>query len=94
MEKSFNQILKSQFKDKNLSEISRELGIPRSVLQDWVHENREPSLKNIKHIKKIADYCGISLEELLTGRATFKNISDITFEDEDRKYQIIINRLK
>lgn len=94
MGKVFNKIIGEKLKDQNLSEISRKLGIPRSVLQDWIHEGREPSLKNIEYIKKIADFCDLSLEELLTGEMSSKNISTIVFEDENRKYKISINRIK
>lgn len=94
MEKSFNKVISEKLRDKNLADVSRKLGIPRSVLQDWVHEGREPSLKNIKYLRKLADYCDISLEELLTGEKISKNISTVTFEDDDRKYKITINRIK
>lgn len=94
MEKQINKILSEKLRDENLAEVSRKLGIPRSVLQDWIHEGREPSLKNIKHLRKLADYCDMSLEELLTGEKTSKSISSVTFEDDDRKYQITINRIK
>lgn len=62
MVKNFNKLLKQKLQDKNLSEISRDLGIPRSILQDWVHENREPSMKSLKYVKRIADFLGYSLE--------------------------------
>ena len=94
MEKNFNKVISEKLKDQNLADVSRKLGIPRSVLQDWIHEGREPSLKNIKYLRKLADYCDISLEELLTGEKTSKNISTVTFEDDDRKYKITINRIK
>lgn len=90
----FHQLLKEHFKDKNLSEVSRQLNIPRSVLQDWVHEEREPSFKNLNYLKSIASFLGISLEELLGGETTNKTISSIVFEDDGRRYQVLINRIK
>ncbi len=94
MLKGFHQLLRESFKDKNLSEISRKLEIPRSLLQDWVHEGRVPSMKNLEHIKRIADYLGYSLDELLLGESSKRIISSIEFEDSGRKYQVIINRIK
>lgn len=94
MEKAFHKIISEKLKDKNLSEISRKLGIPRSILQDWIHEGRAPSLKNIKHLRKLADFLELSLEELLTGEKISRNISTVTFEDDDRKYKVTITRIK
>lgn len=94
MTKHFHKILKNQFKDKNLSELSRTLEIPRSVLADWL-DGREPSLKNLDYLKRIADHIGISLDELLTGETQVKKmLSAVTFEDEGKRYQILINRIK
>ncbi len=90
----FHEILIEHFKDKNLSELSRQLNIPRSVLQDWVHEKREPSFKNIDYLKSIASFLGMGLDELLGGEVTNKTISSVVFEDNGRKYQVLINRIK
>jgi hypothetical protein len=43
------------------------LNIPRSLLQDWVHNERKPSLANIEHVVSLSKFLGISLEELLVG---------------------------
>lgn len=94
MAKLFHQILKENFKDKNLSEVARQLNIPRSVLQDWIQEEREPSLKNIEYIRSIAGFLGLSLDELLGGESKTKIISSVMFEDEGKKYQVLINRIK
>lgn len=94
MKKTFHKILKDAFKDKNLSELSRQLEIPRSVLQDWIKDEREPSFKNLDYLKRIADYIGISLDELLTGETQTRMLSSVTFEDDGKRYQILINRVK
>lgn len=94
MKKTFHTILKDNFKDKNLSELSRQLEIPRSVLQDWIKDEREPSFKNLDYIKRIADHIGVSLDELLTGEAQSRMLSSVTFEDDGKRYQILINRVK
>lgn len=94
MKKTFHSILKENFKNKNLSELSRQLEIPRSVLQDWIKDEREPSFKNLNYLKRIAEHLGMSLDELLTGEVQTKMLSSVTFEDEGKRYQILINRVK
>jgi transcriptional regulator with XRE-family HTH domain len=86
--------MQSQFANKNLSELSRQLNIPRSVLQDWIKDEREPSFKNLEYLKAIAEHLGLTLDELFIGEQESKILSSITFEDEGRKYQILINRIK
>ena len=94
MTKEFHKALKLYFKGKNLSEVSRQLEIPRSLLQDWIQEGREPSFKNLIYLKRISDYLGLSLDELLLGKPTSKIINSVTFEDDGKQYQILISRLK
>jgi DNA-binding phage protein len=90
----FHKILKAHFRDKNLSEVARNLAIPRSVLSDWLKEEKDPSFKNLDYLKRIADHLGLSLDELLLGETTARVISNITFEDGTNKYQVLINKIK
>ena len=93
MSDNFNETLKLRLAERNLSRISEELDIPRSLLQDWVHNDRSASLKNIEHINKLAKYLGLSLEEMLLGHCKQqKVVSSIRFMDEDRVYQVLITR--
>lgn len=94
MKKKFNKLLQAQFAEKNLSELSRQLKIPRSVLQDWIRDEREPSFKNLDYLKRIAEYLGLTLDELLTGESNTRMLSSVTFEDDGKRYQILINRIK
>lgn len=95
MELKVSKILAQRLKGENLSALAKELEMPRSMLHDWVKGNRIPSLNNIEHIKKLADYLGISLEELLTGETDEKKvISSVLFQDESRQYKVSIERLK
>lgn len=48
----------------SLSLVSRETGISYSTLHTWL-ENRNP--RDIVKVKKLADYFGVSLDELLFG---------------------------
>lgn len=94
MKKKFNKLLQTQFAEKNLSELSRQLKIPRSVLQDWIRDEREPSFKNLDYLIRIAEYLGLTLDELLTGESNARMLSSVTFEDDGKRYQILINRIK
>lgn len=90
----FHKILKAHFKDKNISEVARTLAIPRSVLSDWLKEEKDPSFKNLDYLKRIADHLGLSLDELLIGEPTTRVISSVSFEDGINKYQVQINKIK
>ena len=89
----FSDVLKKRLKDKNLSQVARELGIPKTLLHEWVNAKRTPSFKNIEYIKRLAEYLSLSLEELLIGEANEKLISSVTFDDQGRKYKIKIERI-
>jgi transcriptional regulator with XRE-family HTH domain len=88
-------ILKERLAGKNLSQIARELGIPKSLLADWTASRRLPSLKNIEAVAKLASYLGLTLEQLLLAKPhESKVISAISFEDEKRVYRLSIERVK
>lgn len=89
----FSEVIKKHLKDKNLSHVARELGIPKTLLHEWVQANRVPSLKNIKHIKSLADYLSLSLNDLLLGEDNDRVLNSLTFDDEGKKYRIKIERI-
>lgn len=94
MEIKFTQTLSKALKDKNISQIAREIDMPRNMLHDWAKAKRVPSLSNIDFIKRLADYLGLSLDELLIGKEERKIISSVSFSDEGREYRLIIERTK
>lgn len=90
----FSDILKTRLKDKNLSRVSRELGIPKTLLHEWAHAKRSPSFKNIIHIKKLADYLSLSLSQLLLGEDDHHSvINSMQFMDGGKKYRIWIEKI-
>lgn len=90
----FSDILKNRLKDKNLSQVSRELEIPKTLLHEWVHAKRSPSFKNIKHIKRLAEYLSLSLSQLLLGEDDrFQVLNSFQFTDNDRKYRVWVERI-
>lgn len=94
MELKFSKILSNALKGKNISSIAREVDMPRSMLHDWAKSKRIPSLNNIEYIKRLADYLGLSLEEILIGETNKKTISSVSFQDDQRQYRISIERIK
>ena len=87
------ELLQQKLKGQNLSHLARELGIPKTLLHEWTQAKRTPSLKNVGHLKKLADHLSISLEELLIGQASEKVISSVTFADSGRRYRIKVERI-
>ena len=94
MEINFTKTLSKALDGKNISQIAREIGMPRNMLHDWAKAKRVPSLSNINYIKCLADYLGMSLDELLIGKTESKTISSIRFTDDGREYKLKIEKIK
>jgi len=95
MKAKISEVLQERLQGKNLSQVSRDLGISKSLLSDWVSSRRLPSLKNINAVAKLASYLGLTLEQLLLGKqADHRVISAVTFDDDSRRYKINIERIK
>lgn len=94
METKLHDILEKRLKGENLSQLARDLGISKSLLADWVASRRLPSLKNVGALKKLSNYLGISLEDLLLGHEESDVITSLLFKDGERQYSIQITRIK
>lgn len=94
MSNHFTKTLNERLKGVNLSYLSRELGIPSTLLFEWKQSKRMPAFKNLIHVRKLADFLGLGLEELLFSEESANLISSVMFEDNKRKYRIKIERLK
>lgn len=91
----FSEVLKKRLKDRNLSQVARQLGIPKTLLHEWMNAKRTPSFRNIRYLKNLADYFSLSLDELLLEEKVDKSIiNSLTFEDNGCKYRIKIERVK
>ena len=93
MSLKFSETLALSLKGKNLSSVAREVGMPRVMLHEWVKAKRVPSLNNLEHIKNLAAYLGLTLEELLIGEEDKRVISAVSFSDQGRNYRIIVERV-
>jgi len=90
---SVSDTLKKKLKDKNLSKVARQLKIPKTLLHEWVQAKRTPSLKNVIHLKNLANYLSLSLEDLLIDEQSEMPVTSLTFDDAGRKYRIKIERV-
>lgn len=66
----FHKILSEKLKGQNLTQVARDVGISQSLLHDWCKSRRTPNLSSSETLKKLADYLGLSFEELLFGEET------------------------
>lgn len=94
MKNHFSETLNQRLKGQNLSEVSRQLDIPATLLFEWTKAKRLPSFKSLSHIQKLAHYLGLTLEELLIGEESVTTLTSVQFEDNKKKYLIKIQRLK
>lgn len=92
--KTISNILNERLKDKNLAEVARKISVSKTILHDWYTGRRIPSLKNIAALKKLADILGMDLEDLLLGESNERIISSVIFDDEKRRYQINIKKIR
>lgn len=90
-----SQVLHRELKGKVISRVAKEVGISVSILHDWYSSSRKPSAKNMWHLKKLADYLGMSLEEILFDEKSEKQvISSTSFTDRGVQYRINIEKIK
>ncbi len=94
MEVKIHQILQKKLKGQNLSKVARDLGIPKQRLHDWVEAKRYPNFKNATELWSLAEYLGLSFEELIFGEVTNKIISSVTFEDDGKVYKVNIEKIE
>ncbi len=59
---NLNYLLK--IKKMNAMALAKAIGVPKSIVYEWVHGKREPSMENLL---KLSDHFGVSLD-YLTGR--------------------------
>lgn len=77
---------------QNLTAVAKLVGMPPTVLHDWVRGRRQPSLRNLRYLKALATYLNMSLSELLTGEPEPSAITSFTFKDNKTTYQILVKK--
>lgn len=92
----FFETLNRHLKDKNLSLVAKKVGMPKSMLHDWVKGRRIPSLASLNYIDELARYLQIPLLDLLMGKdhcQSFKNLFSGYFMNNDQQFEIVINEI-
>ena len=65
MEIKLASVLKKALKGKRLTQVAADSGVNKSLLHDWVSSGRKPSGKNMPQLKRLANYLGMSMDEIL-----------------------------
>ncbi len=90
-----SQVLQRELKGKVLSRVAKEIGVSVSILHDWYSSSRKPSAKNMWQLKKLADYLGLTLEQILFDEKVERQIiSSTTFTDRGVQYRVNIEKVK
>lgn len=90
-----SQVLQRELQGKVLSRVAKEIGVSVSILHDWYSSSRKPSAKNMWQLKKLADYLGLSLEQILFDEKVERQIiSSTTFTDRGVQYRVNIEKVK
>lgn len=90
-----HQVLQRELKGKVLSRVARDIGISVSLLHDWYSSSRKPSAKNLWQLKMVAEYLGLTLDEILFDERDRKQIiSSTTFSDRGIQYRVNIEKVK
>lgn len=90
---SVAELLAKHLGEKNISAVAREIRMPVSLLHDWVRGRRAPSFRNIEHLKALARFLGLSLDELL-GATQSETIlvTQVDLSIEDQRYLLKIEK--
>lgn len=89
-----SQVLHRELKGKVISKIAKEVGISVSILHDWYSSSRKPSAKNMWQLKKLADYLGLTLEQILFDEKGERQIiSSTSFVDRGVLYRVNIEKV-
>ncbi len=89
------QVLQRELKGKVISKVAKEVGLGVSLLHDWHSAARSPSARNMEQARKLANYLGLTLEELLFDERTDREvISSTSFTDRGVQYRVNIERLR
>jgi transcriptional regulator with XRE-family HTH domain len=90
----FSRRLADLIGNENISAVAKEVGMPISLLHDWVKGRRIPSLRNLRHLISISNYLNMTLDELLGGRrqSGVAHLRSFDFQDGDRKFVVRIEK--
>lgn len=87
-----SKVLQRELKDETLASLEKKLKIPKTLLSEW-KQGRLPAGKSLSHLRTLARYLGLSVEELLFDSEGSENetISSMTFQHNGNVYRINID---
>lgn len=90
------EVLKRELGDKNLTKLGKEIGISPNQLHEWIRARRSPSAKSFPQLLLLAEYLGMTLEELIFDNASEEKsvLASTTFSDDGATYRVAIEKLK
>lgn len=88
----FSKILAHHLADANLSAVARKIGMPASVLHDWIKGRRTPSLKNLKYLRAIAAHLNMGLGELLGDEKSPQVLKQLKFKVGENEFVVKVER--
>jgi transcriptional regulator with XRE-family HTH domain len=91
-----SQVLKRELGNRKQTNVAKECGIGKSLLNDWLSARRIPSAKNLPQLYKLAKYLGLTLEQLLfdTSPTSCQTISSTRFTDGGVEYRVNIEKVR
>lgn len=99
MEIKLSEVLTKEIKNRRitLTDLSKTLSIPATLLVEW-RSGRLPSGRSMLHLKKLADFFCLSLEELIFDKPEPEKmiLASTVFNDTESgsEYKIVIEKLK
>lgn len=93
---NFSKKLGELLKNKSISQVAKDIDIPKSTLSDWLNSKKGPNMSSMEKVRNLADYLGVTFEELIFGDSLnqeSKTITTITFTDENRTYSVQIKKI-
>lgn len=90
------QVLKRELGSRKQSEVARECGISRTLLNDWISARRIPSAKNLGQLNRLAKFLGLTLEQILFDEQPRQTnlIASTRFTDNETEYRVCIEKVK
>lgn len=88
-------VLQRELTGKIMARVAKACGIRVGLLHDWHSSARKPSAKNMWQVKNLADYLGLTLEQILFDEPGDRQIiSSTTFTDRGVTYRVNVEKVR
>lgn len=82
-------------KDMTVAQLSRACGVSAKTLSDWLISKRNP--RNLNHVKIVADYLGVTVDNLLFGTEMAKEANPYKLINEYTslgQFEVVLRKIK